>query len=141
MRRRVLEEKQRELARAEEDLAAAQRRETAASDSLHEARGQAHAAMQGPQSPGHLAWYRFWLLRLEFERREKTRVSAGHAKAVAAARTSLTEARQQVEALERLRRRAVARQAAVDAARERQAIDELATIRHAHTMRAQGAGQ
>ena len=133
LRTRQLQEAQRELARAEGDREVARRRLAAAEQSLVEARATASEAQQTITDCSALQWYRFWILRLEHERKAHVATLAARDEAVARAAAICQQAQQKKESLHRFRDKARAGYEAEEAAAERKLIDELATRRYAAT--------
>jgi flagellar export protein FliJ len=129
IRRRALDRAQRDLARAEEDRLDASRRADQAGAAVSEARRAAIPAAGRLTSPAMLQWYRFWILRLEHERRQQESALDARVAAVGAASAACVLAQQRCRALERLREKARARHDAAEAADERKTIDEVAARR------------
>jgi flagellar export protein FliJ len=141
VRRRALEQAERELARAEQDRLDASRRVEAADAAVRDAQRTAIPAAGEPAAPQLMQWYRFWIVRLEHERRRQQQLLAARDAGVITARAACVQAKQQCRALERLREKALARHAAADAAEERKLIDELAAQRMDAQRRAAGGAQ
>jgi flagellar export protein FliJ len=76
-----------------------------------------------------LQWYRFWILRLEHERKAALAMLAARDGEVAAASAACIRAKQRCESLERLREKARLAHSQAEAEAERKVIDELATRR------------
>ena len=131
LRTRELEAAQRELAQKQGDRDAAQGRLTAAEEALTGARHAATEAQRTMTDCTALQWYRFWILRLDHERKAHAGVLAAREEAVARATEACRRAQQKRDALERFRDKAKQRHAAAEAAEERKLIDELATRRYA----------
>ena len=131
LRRREHDAAQRELARADAERQRARDRLEASEGTLTAARREADAAAATAGAGGDHEWYRFWILRLEQERAACVIDLQQRDAAVAAARAASLEARRRREALERFREKALTAHVAGEAARERKAIDELATQRYA----------
>jgi flagellar export protein FliJ len=130
LRRRELEAAQRDLARAEWDRAQARAAVETASRAEREAREQGGAHAQKATSAADLQWYRFWILRLEHERRGvEARLIAREADVTKAA-AACRRAKQRCESLERFREKARQAFDRKEADAERKLIDELATLRY-----------
>ena len=133
MRLRELQDAQRELAAKQGDRDAAQRRFLDAEQALHEARVSAGAAQTTVTDCTTLQWYRFWIVRLDHEKKAHAATLAKREEAVARATAACVRAKQRCESLERFRDRARAQYDEALAADERKLIDELATRRYAST--------
>jgi flagellar export protein FliJ len=131
LRSRELETAQRELAKTQGDRDAAQHRLTEAEEALTAARVTASEAQRTATDCTALQWYRFWILRLDHERKGHAGVLAAREEAVARATEACLRAQQKHDALERFRDKAKSRHEAAEAAEERKLIDELATRRYA----------
>jgi flagellar export protein FliJ len=85
-----------------------------------------------------LQWYRFWILRLDHERRTQVTTLAAREETVRHAATACMRARQRRESLARFREKAQSRFETAELAAERKLIDELATRRYAATRQSEG---
>ena len=132
LRRRQLDDARRELADAERVRDLARLRVVDADAALAEARaaGTARAHEAGTITEWH--WYRFWILRLEHERRAEVAALASREAVVEQKRDACLKAKQRCESLERFREKARAAFDAAEAAHERKLIDDLATLRFAY---------
>ena len=131
LRTRELEAAQRELAKMQGDRDVAQLRLTAADAAAAGARHTATEAQRTMTDCTALQWYRFWILRLDHERKAHAGVLAARDEAVARATEACLRAQRKRDALERFRDKAKQRHQAAEAADERKLIDELATRRYA----------
>jgi flagellar export protein FliJ len=129
LRRRELASAQADLARAERDRDAARQGVAAATAAVTGAQRDAAAHGSNRQSAEELQWYRFWILRLDYERRAATAALEARQAAVAAASAACVRAKQRCESLERLREKALRAHHLKEADAERKLIDELATRR------------
>lgn len=129
LRRRQLDEAQRELAQRERDRQAASQRAERAKAAVGEAQ-QAAIPPSGEATAAHAyEWNRFWITRLQREQGRDTTTLRARDAAVETARTACTTARQKCRALERLRDKAWTRHLAAEAAEERKLIDDIAARR------------
>jgi flagellar export protein FliJ len=133
LRTRELEAAQRELARAEADRDLARRRVGEAAEAVAQARTTAAQAQRTATDCTALQWYRFWILRLDHERKAHEAMLAAREEAVGRAAAACMRARQRRESLARFREKAQLAFEAAEAAAERKLIDELATRRYAAT--------
>ena len=131
LRRRELEEAQRQLARAEGDRDLAKQRVSDAAAAVAQARGTAGEAHKQTTTSTDLQWYRFWILRLEHEHTAFAATLATREEAVRRASAACLEARKRRESLEKFRGKARHAYDTEQAALERKLIDELATRRYA----------
>lgn len=119
----------RELADAErvrdQARARVERADVALADARHAGTERAHQA--GTITEWH--WYRFWILRLEHERRAEVAALSSREALVEQAHVACLEARQRYESLERFREKALEAFNRTEAEAERKLIDELATRR------------
>jgi flagellar export protein FliJ len=130
LRRRELEAAQRDLARAEWDRAQAREAVEIAARAEREAKVQGGDQAREAKSAADLQWYRFWILRLEHERRSaEARLTAREADVTRAAAACM-RAKQRCESLERFREKAQQAFDRKEADAERKLIDELATLRY-----------
>jgi flagellar export protein FliJ len=129
LRRRELASAQADLARAERDRDAARQGVAAATAALTGAQQDAAVHGSNRQSAQELQWYRFWILRLDHERRAAAAALEARQAAVAAASAACVRAKQRCESLERLREKALRAHHLKEADAERKLIDELATRR------------
>jgi flagellar export protein FliJ len=137
MRRRELATAQANLAKAERDRDAAREGVARAAVAVTEAQQATATQIGNRHSANELEWYRFWILRLEHERKAAgSRLQAREAD-VAKASAACRHAKQRCESLERLREKALRAHHAKEADAERKLIDELATRRF--TMQHKGA--
>jgi flagellar export protein FliJ len=131
LRRREYEAAQRALARADAERHHAQRHLEATECAIAQARRDADEAVRANPAGTDREWYRFWIVRLERDRREALAAVSRHDALLAAARDACLQARQRSEALERFRQKAYDAWLASLAAEERKIIDDLATQRYA----------
>lgn len=129
LRRRQLEAAQRDLAHAQQDRDRARARAEEAAGAVDRARHAATALAAGACSITELQWYRFWILRLDHDRRIAAAALAGRDQEVARATAVCHRAKQRCESLERLRRRGQDTHERDERAAEAKVIDELATSR------------
>ena len=133
LRQRELEEKQRQLARAEELRDAARHRLQQADEAAAEARAQATEAHRTMTDVAALQWYRFWIIRLDHERAAHAAALAAREQDVTQAIAACMQAKQRRESLDRFRKKAQAAHADAELAEEMKMLDELATRRYART--------
>jgi flagellar export protein FliJ len=133
LRQRELEEKQRQLARAEELRDAARGRLQQAERDAADARTQATEAQRTVSDVTALQWYRFWILRLDHERTAHAAALAAREQDVMQAAAACMRARQRRESLDRFRKKAQAAHEEAQQAAEMKLIDELATRRYGRT--------
>ena len=133
LRQRELDAAQRELARIEADRDAARRRVDDARNAVTQARRTGAEAHRTATECTALQWYRFWILRLDHERKAHEATLAAREEAVKRATAVCLQARQKRESLSRFREKAYDRHVAAESAAERKLIDELATRRYAAT--------
>lgn len=129
LRRRELTAAQVDLARAERDRDSARAGVARAAAAVAEAQSAAAAQGRGPQSATELQWYRFWILRLDHERRAAASLLQARDAAVASASAVCRRAKQRCESLERLHDKALRAHRVAEADAERKVIDELAARR------------
>jgi len=130
VRRRELETAQRDLARTERDREAARRDVEKAAGAVHGAREAGSEQSRQAATANDLQWYRFWILRLEHERRSAQSRLVAREGDVAAATAACIHAKQRCQSLERLRDKARHVYDRKQADVERKLIDELATTRY-----------
>jgi flagellar export protein FliJ len=130
VRRRELEAAQRDLARAEQDRDAARRDVEKAAGHVRDAREAGSEQARCAKTANDLQWYRFWILRLEHERRSAHSRLAAREGDVGKAAAACMHAKQRCESLERLREKARTTYDRKQADVERKLIDELATTRY-----------
>ena len=136
LRARELDEAQRELARAEARRSAAQAAVEEATWAAAQARAQAADAQRSGGSVRDLEWYRFWILRLDYERTAQAASLVAREHDVERVRAACRHAKQRHESLKRFRQKARAAYDAAEQAAERKVIDELAARRFAINRRA-----
>jgi len=129
LRDRELTEAQRQLARVEEVRDAARRRLEAADAEAQQARDRATEAHRTTNDASALQWYRFWILRLDHERKAHAAALAAREKDVAQATAACVVARQKRESLDKFRQKAKAAHEQAQLADEMKVIDELAARR------------
>jgi len=139
LRRRELADAQADLARAERDRDEAREGVARATAALAEARCAAAAHGSAAQAASELQWYRFWILRLDHERRAAASRLESREADVAAASAACLLAKQRCESLERLREKALSAHRLAEAEAERKLIDELAARRFTTRQRTEGA--
>ncbi len=129
LRRREYQTAQGNLTRAE------QVREMAARDvekaALALAEAQRTSTEQGRQTrtPTEMQWYRFWIVRLDHERRSAQSLLAVRQGEVVKMLAACVHAKRQCESLERLRDKMRRTHERAEADAERKVIDEIATLR------------
>ena len=129
LRRRELARAQLDLARAEQVRDTARRGVAEASAALADAQHESGERCRAARSADELQWYRFWILRLEHERRTAGSILAARDGEVAAASAACLRAKQRCESLERLREKCRLAHSLAEADAERKVIDELAARR------------
>ena len=141
LRRRELADAEAHLANAVRDRDAARAGVARATAAVADAQRAGAARISNRHSATDLEWYRFWILRLDYERRAAgSRLQARDADVVAATAACL-RAKQRCESLERLREKALHAHDLAAAAAETKLIDELATRRFtSDTGRLQASG-
>ena len=82
-----------------------------------------------PRTPTELQWYRFWIVRLDHERRSAQSLLAVRQADVVKMSAACAHAKQQCESLERLRDKMRRTHDRAEADAERKVIDEIATLR------------
>jgi flagellar export protein FliJ len=138
LRDRELQEAQRELAQRQGDRDAAGLRVTQAEQALIDARVSASEAQRTVTDCTTLQWYRFWIVRLDHERKAHAAALATREDAVTEARAACLRAQQKHDSLERFRDKARRGYEAAEAETERKLFDELATRRYAVTRQSVG---
>jgi flagellar export protein FliJ len=129
LRRRELATAQANLANAERDRETARQGVARAAAAVADAQNAGAAHISNRHSANDLEWYRFWILRLDHERRAAaSRLQSREADVVTASAACL-RAKQRCESLERLREKALDAHHLAEAAAETKLIDELATRR------------
>jgi flagellar export protein FliJ len=129
LRRRQLADAQANLAKAERDRDAAREGVARADAAVADAQRAGAAQISNRHSAADLEWYRFWILRLDHERKAaRTRLQARAADVITATAACL-HAKQKCESLEKLREKALHAYRLEEDALERKLIDELATRR------------
>lgn len=135
LRARELQQAQRELARAEGVRDAARRALEDAGAEAARARTEAAAAQRTSSDVAGLEWYRFWILRLDYQRAAYATALTAREQDVAQAVAACLRARQKHDSLDRFRDKARAAHDAAQHAAETKLIDELATRRFAAARR------
>jgi flagellar export protein FliJ len=105
LRKREHDDATRVYAQAERELLAASASVQEAGVRLSAARTMHAAALGGVGEGSDLQWYRFWILRLEQERRAETSRMLACEEKLAAARAVCQRTKQRLESLERLKGR------------------------------------
>jgi flagellar export protein FliJ len=129
LRRREYQTAQGNLARAEQVRAMAARDVEKAALALAEAQNAAAEQGRQPQTPTELQWYRFWIVRLDHERKSAQSVLAARQNDVAKMSAACQHAKQRCESLERLKEKTRLTFDRDEADAERKVIDEIATLR------------
>ena len=130
-RQRELEIAQRELARAEQVRDTARARLESADAEAARARTQAADAQRTASAVAGLERYRFWILRLDYERAGYAATLAAREQDVVKAVDRCRRAQQRRESLDRFKQKARAAHDAAERVAEQKLIDELATRRFA----------
>ena len=129
LRSRELADAQRELARIEGLRDVARRRLADADAEALRAREQAGEAHRTTTDVTALQWYRFWILRLDHERKAHAATLAARERDVNQAIAACMRSKQRRESLDRFRKKAQAGHDAAELAAEMKVIDELAARR------------
>jgi flagellar export protein FliJ len=138
MRRRELQTAQGHLSRAEQVREMAARGAEKAAATLAEGQQTAADGATATRSVTELQWYRFWIVRLDHERRSAQLLLAAAESDVAKMSAACLYARQRCESLERLREKMRRSYDRAEADAERKVIDEIATLRFNIDRRAAG---
>lgn len=135
LRKRELDARRRDLAAAEWELRAAEQLFTEATETLRDAHERARTTLKGAGIEQYV-WHRVWIDRIE-------RAKAAHAVTVAQKRervgraaAACQQAKQRLEALEKLKAKARAAWEHDMNLREQRELDALATMRFVGTARA-----
>ena len=129
LRRRELATAQLDLARAEGDRERARQGVADADAAVTHAQKAAAEQSATRQAAAELQWYRFWILRLDHERKAAAGVLTVREGEVAAALAACLRAKQRCESLERMRDKALDAHRRAEHDAEMKLIDELATRR------------
>jgi flagellar export protein FliJ len=129
LRLREWQSAQRDQARAQQVRELAARAVEKAAEALAAAQQAGAEQAQSRRTATELQWYRFWILRLEHERRGAQTTLAAREADVAKASAACEQARQRHETLDRLRQKTQRAHEQKEADAERKMIDELATTR------------
>jgi flagellar export protein FliJ len=129
LRRRELQAAQANLARSEQIREMAARAVEKASQALAEAQNAGAEQVRTPRTATELQWYRFWIVRLEHERRSAQSILAAREGDVARMVAACQVAKQRCESLERAREKMQRAHDRAEEDAERKLIDELATTR------------
>jgi flagellar export protein FliJ len=129
LRRRELQSAQADLARAEQVRAMAAGDVEKAARALAEAQSASAEQARSPRTATELQWYRFWIVRLDHERRSAQAILAAREGDVARMLAACQRAKQRCESLERAREKTQHAHERNEADAERKLIDELATTR------------
>lgn len=135
LRRRQYDEARRVLARASLNLRAAQDVWNEARARLAGAREQWGREMTQGIDRARSQWYRFWMVRLEYESTVCSSAVSARERDVTLASAACLETQQRLEALERFRDKAQHAWERAAAAEEQKQIDALATLRHVAALR------
>ena len=100
-----------------------------AAQALADAQQASSAQGRQTHTPTELQWYRFWIVRLDHERRSAQSLLAVRQGEVAKMLAACVHAKQQCESLERLRDKTRRTHERAEADAERKVIDEIATLR------------
>ena len=101
-----------------------------AAQALAEAQRAGAEQAQTARPATELQWYRFWIVRLDHERRSARSILAAREGDVARMSAACQRAKQRCESLERLREKTERVHDRSEADAERKLIDELATTRY-----------
>ena len=129
LRRREWQTAQANLARAEQVRAMAARDVEKAALALAEAQRTSADEGRHTRTPTELQWYRFWIVRLDHERRSTQSLLAARQGDVVKMSAACVHAKQRCESLERLRDKTRRTHERAEADAERKVIDEIATLR------------
>ncbi len=129
LRRRELQAAQANLARAEQVRELAARDVEKAALALAEAQNAGAEQVRTPRTATELQWYRFWIVRLEHERRSAQSILAAREGDAARMLAACQHAKQRCESLERAREKMQRTHERNEEDAERKLIDELATTR------------
>ncbi len=129
LRRREWQTAQGHLTRAEQVREMAARDVEKAALALAEAQRTSADEGQPTRTPAELQWYRFWIVRLDHERRSAQSLLAVRQGEVVKRSAACAHAKQQCESLERLRDKMRRTHERAEADAERKVIDEIATLR------------
>ena len=129
LRLREWQSAQRDLARAQQVRDLAARDVEKAAQALADAHRAGAEQVQSTRTATELQWYRFWIVRLEHERRGAQTVLAAREGEVAKMSAACERARQKCESLEKLKEKTQRAHQQKEADAERKMIDELATTR------------
>ena len=129
LRRREWQTAQGNLARAEQVREMAARDVEKAALALAEAQDASAEQARQTRTPTELQWYRFWIVRLDHERKSAQSVLAARQGDVAKMSAACQHAKQRCESLELLKDKTRRTFDRAEADAERKVIDEIATLR------------
>jgi flagellar export protein FliJ len=129
LRRREWQTAQGNLARAEQVREMAARDVEKAALALAEAQNVSAEGARETRTATELQWYRFWMIRLDHERRGAQSLLAARQGDVAKMSAACLHAKQRYESLERLQEKMRRTHERAEADAERKVIDEIATLR------------
>ena len=129
LRRREWQTAQGNLARAEQIRDMAARDVEKSAEALANAHRTSAEQAQQPRTPTELQWYRFWIVRLDHERRGAQALLAARTSDVVKMSAACVHAKQRCESLEMLRDKMRRTHERAEADEERKVIDEIATLR------------
>ena len=140
VRKRELDARRRELATAEWELRAARQLFTEAEQTLRAAHDQARVTLQHAGIEQYV-WHRVWIDRVERAKAAHAVTVAQRQDDVAKAAASCRKAKQRVDAMEKLKEKALAAWEHEARMREQRELDALATMRFVSDVRARARRQ
>jgi len=135
VRKRELDARRRELATSEWELRAARQLFTEAEQTLRDAHDQARVTLQHAGIEQYV-WHRVWIDRVERAKAAHAVTVAQRQDDVAKAAASCRKAKQRVDAMEKLKEKALAAWEHEARLREQRELDALATMRVVSDVRA-----
>lgn len=135
VRKRELDTRRRELGTAEWELRAARQLFTEAEQTLRDAHDRARVTLQHAGIEQYV-WHRVWIDRVERAKAAHAVTVAQRQDDVAKAAASCRKAKQRVDAMEKLREKALAAWEHEARLREQRELDALATMRFVSDVRA-----
>ena len=135
VRKRELDARRRELATAEWELRAARQLFTEAEQTLRDAHDQARVTLQHAGIEQYV-WHRVWIDRVERAKAAHAVTVAQRQDDVAKTAASCRRAKQRVDAMEKLREKAMTAWEHEARLREQRELDALATMRFVSAVRA-----
>ena len=140
LRTRELDARRRDLATAEWELRAARQLFTEAEQTLRDAHGNARETLQHAGIEQYV-WHRVWIDRVERAKAAHAVTVAQRQDDVAKAAASCRKAKQRVDAMEKLKEKALAAWEHEARLREQRELDALATMRFVSDARARARRQ